>query len=469
MKTGPRSRSGFTIVELLVSMALILFIMAILSEAFSTAAQVFRDFKALGDMAGRLRSVTQLVRDDLRSYHFSGNRRLSDANFWAKGPPDQGFFRIWQQAAEVQEGSSTTVDYEGVPSFTSTGTWLHFTVNKRGNNSTDFFLADLSQVSSGSPLLGYGALSPIPGDPPLDSKYQYPSASVYTSQWAEIAWFLKPNGATITNTINGTVTSTPLYSLYRRQVLAVADNYNLNWTPNYQGATSPPPYSASSTTGYDDICYKTDSTPNFYFNSPSDVTQPTRRFGMGTQTTTAGVSGTTPAVYSSTLPASLLAATDPTYAGLPLQSDGTYAISPNGYVASDIVASDVISFDVRVLVAGNSDFYDLKTLPGATMTNSVFASPVFFNGSSAPVTVQVFDTWSSVKDGTFDYSGWNLSYPSTGTTTGTSTTVPLRRLYNTTAGSYFTSDIQILAIEVSIRVWDFKTEQARQITVIVDM
>src|SRR5262245_61577955 len=50
-----RRRSGFTIVELLVAMALILFIMAILSEAFVAGLKSVRDLKAVADMAERLR------------------------------------------------------------------------------------------------------------------------------------------------------------------------------------------------------------------------------------------------------------------------------------------------------------------------------------------------------------------------------------------------------------------------------
>src|SRR5258708_6958710 len=52
-------RRGFTLVEMLVSMALILFIMAILSEAFVASTKTFRDLKALGDMAAKLRGNTR--------------------------------------------------------------------------------------------------------------------------------------------------------------------------------------------------------------------------------------------------------------------------------------------------------------------------------------------------------------------------------------------------------------------------
>ena len=52
-----KRRSAFTIVELLVALALIMFIMAILSEAFVAGLTTFRNLKAVADMAERLRSV----------------------------------------------------------------------------------------------------------------------------------------------------------------------------------------------------------------------------------------------------------------------------------------------------------------------------------------------------------------------------------------------------------------------------
>jgi hypothetical protein len=183
---------------------------------------------------------------------------------------------------------------------------------------------------------------------------------------------------------------------------------------------------------------------------------------MACQSTSSGP----PPVYSSTLPSTVLATTDATYAGLPLQSDGTYPISPNGYIASDVVVADVISFDVRVLASGTKDFADLASVPANSIVNPAFNN-VYINGIAQKV--YVYDTWSSTKDASYDYSNWNLAYPATGPIAGTNTSVPLRRLFNPTTGNYLTSDIQIQAIQVSIRIWDFKTEQARQATVIVDM
>ena len=53
---------GFTLVGLLVAMALIMFIMALLSQAFIIASAGFRKLKGIGDLAERLHSAGSLFR-----------------------------------------------------------------------------------------------------------------------------------------------------------------------------------------------------------------------------------------------------------------------------------------------------------------------------------------------------------------------------------------------------------------------
>src|SRR5262249_19862414 len=91
-----RRRQAFTLVELLVAMALILFMMAILSQAFVAATRSFREIKAAGDLAEKLRAVSIQLRRELAADHFEGKKRLSQPTFWDSGPPRQGFFRIYQ-------------------------------------------------------------------------------------------------------------------------------------------------------------------------------------------------------------------------------------------------------------------------------------------------------------------------------------------------------------------------------------
>ena len=93
-----------------------------------------------------------------------------------------------------------------------------------------------------------------------------------------------------------------------------------------------------------------------------------------------------------------------------------------------MILTDVVSFDVRVLIAGQTDFTDLASLPAQSYVNPAFGS-VYVNGTAQQV--YVYDTWSGSRDGTYDYSsGWNLSYPVSGSVTGSNTSVPLRRLFN---------------------------------------
>src|SRR5690348_7778286 len=82
--TGPARRQGFTLVELLVSVALIVLIMSIVSQAFVDGLESFRQLKGIGDLQEELRSAVVPLRDDLLARHIgpgNGNTRqkLSDA------------------------------------------------------------------------------------------------------------------------------------------------------------------------------------------------------------------------------------------------------------------------------------------------------------------------------------------------------------------------------------------------------
>src|SRR5436190_3702011 len=88
-------RHAFTLVEMLVSVALIIFIMVLLTQAFVAGLETFRQLKAIGDMEEKLRATTTILRRDLAADHFEPGRRLSNWD-WNQGPAQKGFFRIWQ-------------------------------------------------------------------------------------------------------------------------------------------------------------------------------------------------------------------------------------------------------------------------------------------------------------------------------------------------------------------------------------
>ncbi len=71
----PTPRRAFTLVELLVATALIVFIMVILTEAFSAGIGTFRLLKAQGDMKSKLANAGSLLMDDLRQAAFRLQRQ----------------------------------------------------------------------------------------------------------------------------------------------------------------------------------------------------------------------------------------------------------------------------------------------------------------------------------------------------------------------------------------------------------
>jgi len=411
-----RRRPGFTLIEILVAMALTIFLMVILAQCFVAAMTTFRQLKAVGDMEAGLRTAGSILRRDLAADHFEGKRRLSDPQSWVQGPPREGFFRIYQ--GTPPRTSELTYHDEGpdadtIHSFTANDHVLHFTVKLRGNQRPNFFSTTIGDANS--PLLNLGQ---------PDSRFQLNSPApartppyVYSSQWAEVAYFLYPTG----QVANGT----PLYALYRRQRLAVANNNGVNWTnPGGPGLG----VVGAALQNYPQVScwYNGGSVNRTYFNSPIDLTVPGRRFASSN-----------PKFY------------------VPL---GT---------GDDLLLTNVVSFEVKVLLGGPPNalgFVDLYGFNDTTpinppMPNTLVASYFTNNPQfSAPLGPRVIDTWSSIQDDTdgTNYTSWKSS--------GTNTSIP-----QLVPGGTAVNAISVNAISATLRVWDSKTEQTRQITILQDM
>lgn len=438
-----RRRHGFTLIELLVSMVLIIFIMLILSEAFAKALDAFTRLKAIGEMDARLRQTVSVFRRDLAADHFEGRRRLSDADYWNEGPPREGFFRVWHGSGRATAAGAPyfvdAVDADALSSSRAVNHMLHFSVKLRGNELKDFFSA---RLPGGSPLPALG----IP-----ESRYQE-TANDYHAQWAEVVYFLRPNGARAAGT-------TPLYNLHRIQLLLVPDNRLINWGPaasrvpisgtltpllpnaldkDYLEVSCKPSLAIRPGTGSPGL--PTSTAGYLYFNNATDVTMPPRRFGM-----------------------------DPSNpAGLPIASLGTGAAGATGYTrpaavalwtyptlgelnpelaGTDVILTDVISMLIQVSRPGNWNFEDLAR----------GVNPQFTSGGRD---IRVFDTWTSARDDTFNYSNWRPSTAATPSPAHSAITVPWP-----TAGDA----IRLGSIRVTLRVWDVKTQQTRQVSIIQDL
>jgi prepilin-type N-terminal cleavage/methylation domain-containing protein len=420
-----QQRKGFTLVELLVAMALIVFMMLILSEAFSTALDSFRRIKAIGDMNARLRIASGILRRDLQADHFEGKRRLSNTTFWTPGPPREGFFRIWQGSAAVSEGT----DSYGIPSARATNHILHFTVKLRGNDWQDFLAA---KVPTGSPLLSLGN---------GDSRFQ--NGTDFNSQWFEVVYFLRRNG--------NSADATPLYALYRRQRLIMPETpglHDLNWGANRVAVSELPNYLEVS-------CKANPQDPGFlYFNTPTDVTIPQRRFGADPSQSFNLAANQWPGLPTvRNVPSEGILPNDPRTWTYPTLGEENPALEGN-----DLLLPDVISFEVKIATSSISDFVDLPT----SSTNDMFRDQAA-SGPAPRFRPHVFDTWTRVVDGYyFDSTGRSLDYSRWRESTIRAPSTTFNPLH---APNYST----IFALKITLRVWDVKTLQARQITIIQDL
>lgn len=234
------TRAGFTLVELMVAMALTLFVMVILSQAFVLSLETFSGMKGVGDMQQNLRVATVLLRDDLSQDHVEAKRRLSDPMIVAQ-PPQAGFLAVMQRSAVgsasyVDEG----MDTNGMKSYRATDHVLYMTVKRRGNRQENFFTtalpglpAVLNVFFAPANNTAYNVSPTDLADSTLTIPYAGVSPAYYSSQWAEVVYYLKRTGSTEEPHNPTSVIGTPTFGLYRSQFVMVPDGTNVsNKLPN---------------------------------------------------------------------------------------------------------------------------------------------------------------------------------------------------------------------------------------------
>jgi type II secretory pathway pseudopilin PulG len=432
-------RSGFTLVEMLVATALVIFIMVIMTQAFVIGMDTFRQLKTVGDMQEKLRSASTIMSKDLANYELDTTAgtgiKISQTNLFAFGPPISGFFRIWQgsQLTAASAGPSDFyegVDGDGIPSYRVTDHMLHFSVKLRSKDPNDVRREYFASASLPAPPANLP--NGLPGLGAPGSRFQEPlnTTTTYNYQWYEVAYYLSP-------TPDVTPSGLPRWTLIRRQRLCVPHPDNPappNTGIDVNNLNPRIPVQA----GYGEVSCRPDpaSAGSFYFNDQSDLTVPQRRFGMN-QTAGAGGDGGLPLKTSAQ-----------GYYPIISDSDTTTNGGDPGKAGSDILLTDVLSFQVMVLLQGANpaqfvDLFDASIPAAASGGNSNFT------GAGNP---RVFDTWSSKTDATYDYSTW--------ATPNTAKSLPL----NTTAGN-----TSIVALQITLRIWDAKTQQTRQLTFVQNM
>jgi len=374
-----KRRTGFTIVELLVSLALIVLIMAVMSEAFVSGLDSVSHLKATGDMQERLRVGAAPLRHDLLARHFESEEKVSNITQMPSG----GFFRIVQNGYFADSVNDPTrwegVDGDYIPSYRSAGCQLHFTVRNTVTNSSrreDFYSA---RVPSGSP-------------PQAASPTAFRQAGIGLDDAIEVRYFLyrDPSSTETAGNLPAGV-GLPLYSLHRRQKVI-------------HGRVGSATASGATVTGYAEsaIVHDTTASPSMiYFPNLKDLASPQ---AQATLPLPGKFGGTRLTNDRTVLPTPV----SPSFVGDVFQR------------GDDLVMTDVLSFTVEVLVQGQFEFKPLSQL------------------------------YAQVSPGVWEYDTGNRAQYAP----ATNNLLPAYRLRG---------------IKITMRVWDFKKQLSRQITVIDEL
>ena len=420
-------RNAFTLVELMVAMALIILMLSIMSQAFVIATGVMQGLKEVADMQEKIRPAITLLQRDLGANHFEGSKKLSDLEFWDKGPPKEGYFMLWQdKASDVAEGVTNNVTFS--QSAALANHMLAFTVKLPGKSPNDFFDSGLG-ASFGN-IFFNGAGTPL-GMTDSNIRRFESNANLIHSNWAEVAYFLGPHNAGATPVADGNTDgknnppSLPYFNLYRQQKL-VLPSFNIS------GVTLPVATAAIK----EEISCETSTGT---FNKPSDLTVPWKRMGNRTLNHLGNRVG-------------------------PLFSE---FVNPSSKVNTDIIATNVISFDVKLLTDLRYDYEDLTTIlsQGSYSAYPPVSNYALANGNAA---IRVFDTWTTDQGNAansipkYDFGFWNNitgKWQPSGNTAGNNSLIQVWNVTNNTG-------LNIKAVQISLRIWDQKSNTAKMFVIV---
>ena len=420
-------RNAFTLVELMVAMALIILMLSIMSQAFVIATGVMQGLKEVADMQEKIRPAITLLQRDLGANHFEGSKKLSDLEFWDKGPPKEGYFMLWQdKASDVAEGVTNNVTFS--QSAALANHMLAFTVKLPGKSPNDFF--DSSLGASFGNIFFNGAGTPL-GMTDSNIRRFESNANLIHSDWAEVAYFLGPHNAGATPVADGNTDgktnppSLPYFNLYRQQKL-VLPSFNIS------GVTLPVATAAIK----EEISCETSTGT---FNKPSDLTVPWKRMGNRSLNHLGNRVG-------------------------PLFSE---FVNPSSKVNTDIIATNVISFDVKLLTDLRYDYEDLTTIlsQGSYSAYPPVSNYALANGNAA---IRVFDTWTTDQGNAansipkYDFGFWNNitgKWQPSGNTAGNNSLIQVWNVTNNTG-------LNIKAVQISLRIWDQKSNTAKMFVIV---
>jgi prepilin-type N-terminal cleavage/methylation domain-containing protein len=486
-----RKRSGFTLVELMVAMALTIFVMLILSEAFILSIDTFVGLKAIGDMQENLRAASNGLRFDLGQDHLEGKRRFSDPTLQTQ-LPTSGFLAIYQG---IPPGPPLTLpslfeglDGDNMSSARSANNILHFSSRLRGNQQQSFYTANIvNPINLANPNIQFFNLRTLYGMDPavtplLDAdatlRPSYTNIPInpaptpnippngppffYRGQWAEIVYLpgsvnpatgvfqpLQPTGTTEEPLNPSSTSGMPLYGLYRAQYVAVPDNTLVNAAAfpaaslaNFPGMACVPNGNALSFLTADDMATGTAWTlspvgaPSGGAFTISCGGQPASGVNAAAVTTAPLPFNATAAAIQTSLAAGGIAAT---VSGGPINTSTVTIVFQSASATPIMVNSSALT----------GPFGQAFVNPALARTFNL-VSPNLLSASLLVPNVLSFQVQTVRSGSPAPQDGWYDS------------AVPVinNGIFNPTP-----TGGPILGIAITLRVWDNKTRQTRQLTI----
>jgi hypothetical protein len=438
----PTTRTAFTLVELLVAMALILFIMSIMAQAFASGGKVFTGLRTVGQLQEKLRGGITILRRDLANDHFGppygpnrggphlGDQRLDQAG-WS--PPYAGYVEISQGLQSGYEPSlglglpngspiPLVPDGEGLYSTRNVTCIMRFTIRLPDGPAPELYSARYHPVFVQPALpndpTNYSTLNAFPGLAPV----------VYT-RWAEVCYFLVPRGTT--------AGGLPTFSLNRRVRLL-------------------PPKSVTYVLNSAELNQLTIDIGN---NTYPDMVNPIdRTFDLGLP----------PPPY----PAGSKYVTVPGPEMINTNKSLRITATPHP-TGDDVLMTDVISFEIKAAWFNNPSFNTPPPFAPGVAGSSPPGDAMPLNSDEPfsdipastlnPTLGRTFDTW--YQDNQTQWIDWEspLTYNPPYAGFLINTVAPPN------AGPLPPLRINVRALQIKLRTWDPRAEQARQATVIQDL
>lgn len=491
MRYQRRRRAGFTIVEMMVATALVLVIMLIISQAFASGAKTFRNMKAAGDGQEKLRGAATILRKDLASDHIGppygsarGGPRVSDQRLDQAGwqPPFRGYFEF-RQFGELTGGASILeptlnpiTDGERLTSTRATRHVLRTTVHLPEGPPTELFTA---------------RYDPIFAVNPRANSFINQQGLLYT-RWAEVVYFLavmedtaypiEPVTGRPLATTNADGSGLYRHTLRRRVRLMPPQNIDL----------APMPLSAGRALVLRLRAQYPDVVPAIVPFPP--VPQPQGEPLVIVRLPGPEALNLPDLDYTPVL-------LNPQNSPVPMMRFGGMTMQPHPIsgmaipthpFGDDIVITDVISFDVKAawfnnpvynqLVAGSSPFSSPAVQPGAALP-TIMANPPgsFYFGQNMdepfsdlfpsvlrPLDGRAFDTGTRTHFPPRDPSDWD--HPGPGAQQSSELGF-LTQPQNAASPPWTTvpTRINVRTLQIKLRVWNPKFQQARQVTLVVEI